>query len=355
MLVNSDAHRFARQIRCHAVGAEGQARLGAAHVLLVGVGALGTHSAEALARAGIGQLTLVDRDVVELGNLHRQPLFDEGDAADGTPKAFAAARRIAAIASTCTVTPLAEDFDARTFESLGARPDLILDGTDNFGTRMLVNDLADRAGIPWIYGAAVGTTGRAMTIAGRRVAGLGSERATPCLRCLMPAPPPTGEIGTCESVGILSPAIAHVAAWQTTAAIRWLTGAAPRVTPGMLDLDIWESRFEMRLRDAQPDPECPTCGPDPTYPAIHAAPDDSARLCGRNAVQVRPRAGHSADLARLASTLEVCATAIEHSPQMLRFEVEGCRFTVFPGGRALIFGLDDRDRARVLYDRYVGG
>ena len=336
--------RYSRQTRFAPLGTGGQEQIGSSRVLLVGVGALGSHLATWLVRAGVGHLWLVDRDVVELDNLQRQLLFTEADAEAGVPKATAAAARLAQINSDCVLHPVTEDFDAEVFDQLDTSFDLILDGTDNFATRYLLNDLAASHGIPWIYGGALGAEGTAMAILPGR---------TPCLRCLLPSPPPTGEVGTCETEGVLAPAIAAVAAFQCAQALKILTGQLHEVAAGVLSIDLWRDRYALRLHHAQPAPDCPTCG-QRLFPALRAGRPAPARLCGRNAVQVTAPADTSIDLTRLASRLENAAEDVQLTPHLLRFRVGDCRFSVFRGGRALLFGVTDPERGRILYDRYIG-
>jgi len=315
-------------------------------VLLVGLGALGSSLADSLTRAGVGELILVDRDVVELSNLQRQVLYNEADAQAGRPKAEAAATHLAAVNSTVRLRPLCVDFTPKTFEAIDRAEelDLILDGTDNFATRYLLNDLALQHGIPWIYGGVVGTHGTAMVIL---------PGQTPCLRCLIPEPPATGESETCETAGVLLPAVQAVSSFQAGEAIKILTGATESVTRGIVMLDTWDHRHSLHMQKAGPTSHCATCrGED--FPALRADWSESVSLCGRDAVQVHPRGGQELRLATLADNLAGAADHIELSDVLLRFEVDGCRFSVFRGGRALIFGVTDPQRARTLYDRYVG-
>lgn len=342
----SPADRYSRQTRCRAIGAAGQEQISASRVLLVGLGALGSCLADTLTRAGVGELILVDRDIVELSNLQRQVLYDEADARAGRPKAEAAAARLAGVNSEVRLHPLCEDFTPETFEAIdgAASLDLILDGTDNFATRYLLNDLAMRHGIPWIYGGVVSTHGTAMVILPGR---------TPCLRCLLPEPPATGETETCETAGVLLPAVQAVTAFQASEAIKILTGAIDSVTRGIMMIDTWEHRHSVHMREAGPSPRCVTCQ-GKAFPALEADWSAPVSLCGRDAVQVRPRGTDELCLAVLARHLETAVEHLQLSDTMLRFEVDACRFSVFPGGRALIFGITDPQRARALYDRYVG-
>lgn len=336
--------RFSRQMRFAPIGADGQRRIGEGRVLLVGLGALGTHLASTLVRAGVGTMWLVDRDVVEPSNLQRQLLFTEEDARRGVPKAVAAAERLRTIRAAARLHPITEDFSVDTYTALGTTPDLILDGTDNFPTRYLLNDLAVRDGVPWIYAGAIGAEGTAMAIL---------PGVTPCLRCLIPQAPPAAELGTCETHGVLAPAIATVAAFQAAQALKILAGRTADVARGTLAIDVWRNFYALLLTRADPAPDCVACARR-EFPALHSAPRPAVSLCGRRAVQVHPRASMQIDLARVAEHLRDIAGDIELSAQLLRFSVEGCRFSVFRGGRAILFGIDDPARARILYDRYVG-
>ena len=338
------SERYSRQTRFEPLGQEGQDRIRGSRVLLVGVGALGSHLASCLVRAGVGELWLVDRDVVELDNLPRQLLFSELDALHGRPKALAAAERLREVNGACRLRPVMEDFDVDVFQSLDARFDLILDGTDNFSTRYLINDLAIRHEITWIYGGAVGARGTAMAV----IPGI-----TPCLRCLLPTPPPAAEIGTCETEGILSPTIAMVAGFQSAQALKVLSGKPEDVARGVFTVDVWQDSYSVSMDDATPRADCPSCGTH-ELPSLREGRGEAVRLCGRNATQVRPEKGAALDLDRVASQLMPIAEEIQLTPHLLRFSVEGCHFSVFRGGRALLFGVDDPDRARILYDRYVG-
>lgn len=336
--------RYSRQIRFAPFGSEAQDRLARASVLLVGVGALGTHSAACLVRAGVGRLVLVDRDIVEWSNLQRQTLFDEDDAAAGNPKASAAAERLRRVNSACTIEPIVADFSKELFAELGGSFDLLLDGTDNFPTRYLLNDLAIANGIPWVYAGAVGAEGMALAV---------RPGITPCLRCVLPEAPPTGEAPTCETTGILEPVVADVTAFQCMQALKLLGGRADEIARGLYCVDLWRNTRTTVLADAVPDPACPSCGTR-ELPALNAPPPDAVSLCGRDAVQVLPQSGQGVDLERIGALLAGAGIAIERTPHLLRFAVEECRFSVFRGGRALLFGITDPTRARILYDRYVG-
>lgn len=332
--------RYSRQQRVAGIKAAGQARLAAANVLIVGCGALGTHSADALARAGVGRLQLVDRDIVEWSNLQRQVLFTEADARAGTPKAIAAAQRLAEVNSECRVTAHVADCSATFLHELGERPDLVLDGTDNFPTRYLLNDWCRQRGLPWIYAGAVGSEGAAMVVL----------PGGPCLRCLWPEAPAAHDVGTCETAGILAPAIAAVTAFQVAEAMRLLVGAS--TTRGVFTCDVWRGSYGVLPIASGPAPDCVVCG-GAEFPALTAPAPSAVTLCGRDAVQIDLLAAHRIDLDALALALQGRVQELVRTSHLLRFVADGVRFTVFPGGRTLLFGVQDPLRARALYDRWL--
>lgn len=333
--------RYSRQVRVPGIGPAGQQRLRDATVLLVGCGALGTHAADALARAGIGRLWLVDRDIVEPSNLQRQVLFTEADARGGLPKAVAAATRLREVNSECEVSAHVADCSRAFLEALPAAPDLVLDGTDNFATRYLLNDWCAQRRLPWIYAGAVGSEGAAMVV----------PAGGPCLRCLWPEPPAQADVGNCETAGILAPAIAAVSAFQVAETLKLLVGAEP--TRGVFTCDVWRGSYQTLALALQPAADCPSCQRT-SFPALQAAPASAVTLCGRDAVQVDPSQRQPIDLDQLARRLGTAVAALERTPHLLRFTADGCRFSVFPGGRALLFGVQDPLRARALYDRWIG-
>lgn len=343
-MTGDEPGRYARQVRFAGIGAAGQASLRTRHVLVVGLGALGTHSADALCRAGVGRLTLVDRDIVELHNLQRQLLYGEADAAAAAPKALAAAAKLATINSEVDLLPMVAQFDAELFAQLAPKPDLIVDGTDNFGTRYLINDLAVRDGVPWIYGGVVGSEGTAMSVI---------PGTTPCLRCVFPHAPAGGEVANCETVGVLAPAVASVAAFQVAEALKLLSGHPELVTRGVQVLDVWHTRHATMLAGQRRDPDCASCGTR-EFPALQQEPARLVSLCGRNAVQVLPPRGTRIELARLEQNLRLVVRDLVRAGPTLRFAADGHRFQVFDGGRAIVFGTGELDRARALYDRWIG-
>ena len=313
-------------------------------VLLVGCGALGGAIAQNLTRSGVGELVLVDRDVVEESNLPRQVLFDERHARERTEKSVAAAESLARIGGPTRVEALSEHVDADNVERLAEGCHLVLDGTDNLETRYLVNDLCVDRGLPWVYGGVVGGSGLVMPVIPSR---------GPCLACLFPEPPPPGVLPTCETAGVLEPAVALVAALQSGLALRLAT-SPEGLEPRLYELDAWGAR--VRELPVARDPACRVCaeaGPrERRY--LHAPRVQRAvSLCGRNTVQVRGARARP-DLARLAAGLAGIARDVRHQGAILRFAVESERYTVFADGRALIEGVSDPDRALSLYDRYVG-
>lgn len=334
--------RFERQARFAPLGGEGQERLARAHVLLVGCGALGGVAAQTLTRSGVGRLRIVDRDVVEPTNLPRQVLFEDRHASAGTPKAEAARETLARAGGPTRVEARVAHVDARNLPALAEGVDLVLDGTDNLATRYLLNDFCVREGLPWVYAGVVGAAGLVLAV----VPGHG-----PCLRCLFPDPPPAGSLPTCDTAGVLLPAVGAVASVQAGLALRLL--AAPEgLVPALVEIDAWEGRA--RRVEAARASDCPACGAR-RFPFLEApAPRDALVMCGRNAVQVLG-AGRGLDLERVAERLGALTHDLRRAGSFLRFSVDAHRLTLFPDGRALVEGTEDPGRARALYDRYVGG
>ena len=340
-----ETDRYHRQVLLPQVGPAGQARLAASHVLLVGCGALGSVLAEQLVRAGVGLLRLVDRDVVEWSNLQRQVLFDESDAREGLPKAIAAQRRLARVNSTVRLEPVVADVHSGNVETFATSVDLILDGTDNVETRYLLNDVSVKHGIPWVYGACVGTEGRAMPVVPVKAA---------CLRCVFPEPPAGAELPTCDTAGVLGPVAAAVASVQSVAAIKLLTGNATDVRSLLWSADLWAGRF--RTTPVERDPDCPACGRH-EFAFLDRPPSQSTSLCGRRSVQVSPaRTDARVDLDAVALKLRGAGEVIR-TPYLVRCRLRdkvGVEMTLFADGRMILSGTTDRDSARSLYARYVG-
>ena len=338
--------RYARQVLFQPLGEAGQQALGRATVLVVGCGALGTHLSDLLARAGVGRLRIVDRDIVERSNLHRQSLFDERDVAEGLPKAAAAARRLADINPDIVIEAVAAHLDAGNVGRHADGVDLLLDGTDNFETRFLLNDLALQRAIPWVYAACIGAYGMTMTI----VPGM-----TPCLRCLVRDPPAPGTVDTCDTAGILAPAAAMASALAAAEAIKILSGARDAVSRDLVAFDLWANTTQrLRMERASMSRDCPACV-EGRYEFLAAGAGTRAiTLCGRNAVQVHPGAGKTADLDALERRWSAIGP-VTRNAYLLRMTVEECTLAVFADGRAIISGTSDEGRARALYDRFVGG
>ena len=336
----SDRNRYSRQTLFSGLGEAGQERLLAARVAIAGCGALGSFQAGALGRAGVGYLRIIDRDYVELSNLQRQWLFTERDAEEGMPKAAAAARAVTAANSTITVEPVVADLTPDNAVDLLSGVDLILDGTDNFETRYLVNDFAVREGVPWIYGGAVASYGLTMPVIPGRTA---------CLKCVYPEPP-SGVQPTCDTVGVLNTVTAVVAALQVSTALRILSGHREEVDGRMTTVDVWTGVVR-QIAPAQRAPDCPACGRG-EFPHLEGRRRAPISLCGRNAVQIHERA-RPLDLARLRENLEPLGE-VRANEFALRFFVAPYELTIFPDGRAIIKGTQDVGLARSLYARYIG-
>lgn len=338
----STPDRYSRQQRFAGIGVAGQERIRASCALVVGCGALGTHAIDALARAGVGRLVVVDRDVVEWSNLQRQSLFREADAAAGTPKAVAVAERIREVNADVVVEAHVAQCSAAWLQALPRRPDVVLDGSDNFATRYLLNDWCRSVGLPWVYAGAVGSEAAAMTV---RADG-------PCLRCVWPEPAQPAEAATCETRGILAPAIQAVSAFQVAETLKLLVGAEP--TRGVFTCDVWRGAYQMLDLASGPAPDCPVCARGERPALDRPGSVGAVTLCGRDAVQIEPRSGRGLDLAELATRLRGAADEVVVTAHLVRFRADGARISVFPGGRALLFGVRDPLRAQALYDRWIG-
>lgn len=343
--------RYHRQTLLPQIGPEGQKKLQRACVLLVGCGALGCTIAEQLTRAGVGTIRIIDRDLMELTNLQRQVLFDERDAAEQAPKAVAAARRLNQINSLVRIEPIVADVHAGNVEQLAglegtqSRAGVILDGTDNAETRYLLNDVAVKHGMPWVYGACVGMEGRCMAVIPGR---------TPCLRCIFPEPPVAGELPTCDTAGVLGAAATIVGSLQAVQAIRLLT-QAPADHP-MIVADVWKPRFRSISTTDSRRPDCPCCGKREFGFLDDRSASRSTTLCGRNAVQVRPAKAAMLDLEAIAGRLQPLGQ-VERTPYLVRCELrEGApvKLTVFADGRAIVHGTNDLKHARSIYARFIG-
>ncbi|MGO4879515.1 MAG: ThiF family adenylyltransferase [Bryobacteraceae bacterium] len=336
----AEKERYSRQILFAGIGEDGQQRLLASHAAIVGCGALGSFQAAALARAGVGRLTIIDRDYVEPSNLQRQFLFEESDAAEALPKAAAAERRLARINSGVSVRGIIADLTPANIDELLADAQVILDGTDNFETRYLINDFAVSREIPWIYGAAVGSYGITMPVLPGRTA---------CLRCIYPDPP-AGAQPTCETAGVLGSVTAAIAALQSADALKILAGHIVSVRPRITTMDVWEGGIRQIDQPAR-DPDCPACGlRDFAY--LEGRRRTPIGLCGRNAVQIHERA-RPLDLVQLQAALRPLGE-VRANEFALRFFTGPYEMTIFPDGRAIVKGTTDIGLARSLYARYIG-
>lgn len=329
-------NRYSRQVRFAGLGPEGQQRIMAGAVAIVGCGALGNVQADLLARAGVGRLVLVDRDFVELSNLQRQVLFDEADAAEALPKAIAAARRLARVNSSIAVETHVADLDSSNIADLLDGVALVLDATDNFETRFLLNDYCVARGLPWIYGAAVGSYGITCPFV---------PNDGPCLRCLYPEPPP-GDTPTCETDGVLSSVTTVVAALQVAGALQILAGSLRRV---ITTVDVWKGPLREVSQPAA-DPACRCCG-GRDFEYLRTSRRAPISLCGRNAVQVHEH--RPVNLQALRARLEALGE-VRSNEFALRFWHAPFELTVFPDGRAIIKGTTDPGVARSLYSRFLG-
>jgi adenylyltransferase/sulfurtransferase len=339
--------RYSRQILFHGIREEGQRRIREGRVLLCGCGALGSAIADSLVRAGVGFLRLVDRDFVELTNLQRQVLYDEQDIAEQLPKAIAAVRKLAKINSGVALEPLVADIDHTNMLDLAEGVDLIVDGMDNFETRFLINDAALEKKIPWIYGGCVGSHGQVMPI---------FPGETACLRCLIGEVPGPGMTETCDTAGVISPAVNVVTALQVVAALKILAGRRDQVEPVLMVVDVWDGTLrKMNVANLRERSNCPACVGGEREWLSGKKGSQTTVLCGRNAVQVSPAEKQVLSLPDLAAKLRP-AGDVSQNAFLLRLTLPGNEFqlTVFPDGRAIIKGTSDITVARSLYARYVG-
>ncbi|MBS1796746.1 MAG: ThiF family adenylyltransferase [Acidobacteria bacterium] len=335
--------RYSRQVLFRGIGRDGQEKLANSSVLLVGCGALGAAHAETLGRAGVGRLRIVDRDFVEFSNLQRQTLFSEADARERLPKAVAAANRLGQINSEIAVEPVVADVNRSNVESLLDGVDLVLDGTDNFQVRYLLNDACVKHRKTWIYGAAVSAYGTTMTI---------FPEKTPCLRCVFEEMPAAGSAPTCDTAGVIQPIIASVAAVQTTEALKILTGNEDKLHRSLVQIDVWNNDWR-RIRLGAPNDDCETCARRHFEFLDAEASEFAAVLCGRDAVQIAPPRKTELDLAALAARLRPLGD-VKQNEYLVRFAAGGHELTVFADARAIVRGTDDVSTARTLYARFVG-
>jgi molybdopterin/thiamine biosynthesis adenylyltransferase len=336
-----ELERYARQIIFPGIGEEGQKKLLVSSVAVIGCGALGSHIANHLVRTGVGRVKIVDRDYIELNNLQRQVLFDQEDIERGFPKAIAAAKKLAKVNPQVKIEPWVTDVSHRNIESIIDDADLILDGTDNFEARYLINDACVKHRLPWIYGAALASYGMTMNII---------PYETPCLRCAFPQAPSPGTIPTCETAGILAAVPAIIGAIEANEALKLLTKSGTP-NPGLIHIDVWENTYDVFQVGRKEN--CPVCG-QRRFEYLEAKKGTMVTsLCGRNAVQITPRVEAAVSLPALAKRLESIGE-VSFNEFMLRFMVDDYQVTVFPDARAIIRGTSDEALARSLYAKYVG-
>jgi adenylyltransferase/sulfurtransferase len=326
------------------IGPKGQERLLASRALVVGCGALGAVIANTLARAGVGKLRIADRDFLELNNLQRQVLYDEEDVAAGLPKAIAARNRLVKINSQIEIEAVVADVDHTNIERLLSGVDCLVDGTDNFETRFLLNDAAVKLGVPWVYGGCLGAEGQTLTIL---------PGQTPCLRCLMPEPPPPGTSPTCDSAGILATIIGVVASLEANEALKILSGHSESISRTWTVLDLWDNTLRQIKLDGARVADCPCCVRREFPWLTGQLGSHTAILCGRNAVQLSFPGREPVALDDVASKLAAVGQ-VSRNKYLVRAAIGEYQLTVFPDGRAVIGGTEDVSEARSVYAKYVG-
>ena len=337
--------RYSRQILFQHIDEDRQKKLIDSTVLLIGCGALGTVSSSYLVRAGIGQLRIIDRDFIEENNLQRQILFDEDDILENVPKAIAAQKKLQRINPNIKVEGFVTDINYSNIEELTKDVDIIIDGTDNFETRFLVNDYCVKNSIPWVYGACIGSRGVVMNII---------PSMTPCLRCVFETMPQIGSFPTCDTAGVIGPIAGIIASFQVTEAIKILTGNYDSVNKNLLEIDVWETNFrQIDISELKDTNNCPTCKLY-NYEFLKAEVGImTTLLCGKNAIQVMSRNIGNIDLRHLEQRLGSIAD-VSCNDFMLKFKIKDHAFTVFPDGRAIITGTADTRIAKSLYSKYLG-
>ncbi|CAH1190872.1 MULTISPECIES: ThiF family adenylyltransferase [Paenibacillus] len=338
-------NRYSRQERFAPLGKNGQERLKGSRVLIIGAGALGTGIAETLARAGIGHITIADRDYVEWSNLQRQQLYAEKDALERMPKAIAAVKRLKEINSTVDIVGKVMDVRTDELEELIADVDLVMDATDNFDTRLLINDMCQKHRKPWIYGGCVGSYGITYTF---------MPGETPCLNCLLGEVPLGGD--TCDTSGIIPQAVQMVTANQTAEAMKLLSGNHGALRRKLLSFDLWRNEYITINVDGAKKPDCPSCSASASFPYLSASNlEKTDVLCGRDTVQIRPSRPLKLDLQQTAERLgKLGEGVVEHNPFLVSFSLGEHRMVIFQDGRILVHGTKDTAEARTLVHRYFG-
>lgn len=350
-----DISRYQRQMIFPGLGETGQRRLAESTVVLVGCGATGTHLAGMLARAGVGRLRIIDRDFIELTNLQRQTLFDETDIAANLPKAEAAARKLRAVNSAIAIEAIVADLNPGNVLDLLGDATLVMDGTDNFSTRYLLNDACLKLGLPWVYTGVIASYGMTATFVPDAAAPKlpGSRAATGCIHCALGDMPAPGTTATCDTAGVVGPAVALITAVAAGEAMKLLAGTGD-LNPGLIHMDVWSHDYERFQFPRRAD--CPVCGETPSFAFLDAQMGTtSTSLCGRNAVQVTTFGGGRLDLAQVERAMRAVSAEVKRNEFLLKAQIDGYEFTVFPDNRAIIKGTADEDLAKSLYARYIGG
>ncbi|HDR4572608.1 thiazole biosynthesis adenylyltransferase ThiF [Bacillus cytotoxicus] len=337
-------NRYSRQELFSSIGEKGQKKIGKKHVFIIGAGALGSANAEMLVRAGVGNVTIVDRDYIDWSNLQRQQLYAEEDVKNHLPKAIAAKQRLKAINSSVVVKAFVKDITAEELEELVTNVDVIIDATDNFETRFIINDISQKYSIPWIYGACVGSYGLSYTILPGK---------TPCLSCLLQSIPLGG--ATCDTAGIISPAVSIVVSHQVTETLKLLVEDYKALRDGLVSFDVWKNEYScMNVQKLKKD-HCPSCGEKAIYPYLNKEnTSKTAVLCGRNTVQIRPPHKEQLDFHRYKELLRDRVADLTVNPYLLSFRADGKRLVAFQDGRVLVYGTKEIAEAKTIYHRYFG-
>ncbi|MGW6192715.1 thiazole biosynthesis adenylyltransferase ThiF [Bacillus cereus] len=337
-------NRYSRQELFSPIGGEGQQKIREKHVLIIGAGALGSANAEMFVRAGVGTVTIVDRDYVDWSNLQRQQLYAESDVENNLPKAVAAKKRLEEINSEVRVEALVQDVTAEELEELVTNVDVIIDATDNFETRFIVNDISQKYSIPWVYGACVGSYGLSYTI---------MPGKTPCLSCLLQSIPLGG--ATCDTAGIISPAVSLVVSHQVTETLKLLVEDYDSLRDGLVSFDVWKNEYSCMNVQKLRKHNCLSCGEQALYPYLNKEnTSKTAVLCGRNTVQIRPPHKEEMNFEQYKELLNNRVNDLKVNPYLLSFSVEEKRLVAFKDGRVLVHGTKDISEAKTIYHRYFG-
>lgn len=342
---NNELKRYSRQILFKNIGLKGQRRLRDKYAVIAGCGALGGVIANSLARAGVGRLKIIDRDFIDESNLQRQILFNEDDIRNDLPKAIAAQKRLQKINSNIVIEAIVSDINYSNAEELIKGADIVLDGLDNFETRLLLNDLCVKDNIPWIYGACAGSAGLSMNIV---------PSITPCLRCIFETLPPPGIVPTCETDGIIAPIANIIASIQVTEALKILTDNINSINKKLIRIDVWDGRYDkINVEDAKDASDCPVCKSGKFEFLTGDKGSLTTSLCGRNAVQIRHNDAKGVNFRNIAQRLHHIGD-VRYNDFMLKFKIDRYEITLFDDGRAIILGTNDAAAAKTIYTKYIG-